>query len=44
MTQFVLGILCGFGIVFTYATITEVEERKTKAEWDKFEEWRRKLP
>lgn len=44
MTQFILGVLCGFGIVFTFAAIQEVDERKKKAEWEKFEEWRRKLP
>lgn len=44
MTQFILGVLCGFGVVFTYAAITEVEERKKQAEWKKFDEWRHKLP
>lgn len=44
MTQFVLGILCGFGAVFVYASILEVHERKTKAELEKIEEWRTKLP
>lgn len=44
MTQFVLGVLCGFSIVFIYASIQEVEERKTKAELEKFEKWRNRLP
>lgn len=44
MTQFILGILCGFGIVFIYASIQEVEERKTKAELEKIEGWGVKLP
>lgn len=44
MTQFVLGVLCGFGIVFSIAAIMEVDERKKKAEVKKFDEWRNKLP
>ena len=44
MTHFILGIFSGIGLVFSIAAIIEVDERKKKAEWKKFEEWGHRLP
>lgn len=44
MAQFILGILVGAGIAFTGLALVEIEENKKRSEWEKYEEWRRKLP
>lgn len=44
MTRVLLGALMLLGIAFTAMAYVEADERKKMAEWEKYEEWRAKLP
>lgn len=42
--RFILGLLIGAGLAFTVLAIWAKEEQKTIDEYEKYEEWRSKLP
>ncbi len=44
MSKLFLGLLVFLGIAFTAMAYVENGERKKRAEWEKYEEWRSKLP